>query len=151
VTLVIRGIGTAVPDHSIQQRDAAEMWKSFLPSDEVGERTLKALFRRSGVQNRHSVVLEASAGPLSERQTFYEPAQGCEDKGPTTAMRMARYEERAPSLAADAARRALVQAGTKPDEVTHLVTVSCTGFFAPGVDASLVELLGLPRGYAAST
>jgi predicted naringenin-chalcone synthase len=28
--------------------------------------------------------------------------------------------------------------------VTHLVTVSCTGFYAPGVDATLIRTLGLP-------
>ena len=32
-----------------------------------------------------------------------------------------------------------------PDEIDQLVTVSCTGFSAPGVDIGLVESLGLKR------
>jgi len=59
---------------------------------------------------------------------------------------MARYETDAPPLAALAARRALEDAGWKATDITHLVTVSCTGFFAPGLDAALVSTLGLPRG-----
>ena len=31
------------------------------------------------------------------------------------------------------------------DAITHLVTVSCTGFVAPGVDVALITRLGLPQ------
>jgi prepilin-type processing-associated H-X9-DG protein len=55
------------------------------------------------------------------------------------------YEEAAPALAETAARRALENAGVDPCSVTHLITVSCTGFTAPGVDAALIDGLGLPR------
>ena len=41
---------------------------------------------------------------------------------------------------------ALNESGTGPDEISHLVTVSCTGFNAPGVDVGLVERLELNRG-----
>jgi predicted naringenin-chalcone synthase len=58
---------------------------------------------------------------------------------------MRRYERHAPALAAAAARDALAEAGLDPREVTHLVTASCTGFSAPGVDCALVDVLGLPR------
>ena len=30
------------------------------------------------------------------------------------------------------------------DEITHVIAVSCTGFFAPGLDIELVKRLGLP-------
>jgi predicted naringenin-chalcone synthase len=57
---------------------------------------------------------------------------------------MARFEEDAPKLAGEAAVLALEDAGLDAAQVTHLVTVSCTGFFAPGPDTVLVDLLGLP-------
>src|SRR5205814_10130170 len=41
-------------------------------------------------------------------------------------------------------RQALASSGHDPAAITHLVTVSCTGFFAPGLDRLLVEQLGLP-------
>src|SRR6266536_375240 len=39
---------------------------------------------------------------------------------------------------------ALEQARLRAGQVTHLVTVSCTGFAAPGVDLALIRGLGLP-------
>src|SRR5439155_17385182 len=50
----------------------------------------------------------------------------------------------APKLALEASGRALAAADVRPEEITHLVTVSCTGFAAPGVDFELIRGLGLP-------
>jgi predicted naringenin-chalcone synthase len=57
---------------------------------------------------------------------------------------MERFEADVPGLAKDAALAALEEAGLGAGEITHLVTVSCTGFFAPGLDTAFVDLLGLP-------
>jgi predicted naringenin-chalcone synthase len=65
------------------------------------------------------------------------------DRGPTTAQRMQHYSELAPPLAIGASQRALEGSGLTPGDITHLVTVSCTGFFAPGIDRILVGELGL--------
>jgi predicted naringenin-chalcone synthase len=146
VSFVIRGVGTCVPEGSILQTEAAELAVSFAGPEGGRERTLRALFRKSGLKKRHSVILETATGELKARQSFYPPALGPDDKGPSTAVRMARYEAEAPPLAAEASRRALSDAGMEPAEITHLVTVSCTGFFAPGLDAKLLELLDLSRG-----
>jgi predicted naringenin-chalcone synthase len=57
---------------------------------------------------------------------------------------MLRYETEAPALATGAACAALRAAGLRAEEVTHVVTVSCTGFAAPGIDTRLIEALRLP-------
>jgi predicted naringenin-chalcone synthase len=101
------------------------------------------LYRRSGVETRNTVVLKADQGTLQERVPFYPAASGPEDRGPTTGQRMAWYEAEAPPLAEAAARRALEDASTPVDAITHLVTVSCTGFFSPGLDAALIDALGM--------
>jgi predicted naringenin-chalcone synthase len=141
----LAGIGTALPEHRLTQREAVELHATFHEFDETRARTLRALYRRSGVSMRHSVVLDASDGPLAERQSFYHAAEDDDDPGPATAQRMAIYEKRAPALAAAAARRALEAAEVDASAVTHLVTVSCTGFIAPGVDTAVIESLGLSR------
>jgi predicted naringenin-chalcone synthase len=97
------------------------------------------------VERRHSVLLDRSDGPLLERQAFYPPVRDDEDRGPTTAVRMKRYEADAPALASSAAARALQSAGLEGSAVTHVVTVSCTGFAAPGIDTGVIEALGLPH------
>jgi len=66
--------------------------------------------------------------------------------GPTTAERMRAYAEHATPLAAQACSRALAAAQVEPAEITHLVTVSCSGFAAPGVDVQLFNELGLSAG-----
>ena len=77
------------------------------------------------------------------RQRFYGCAGDEDDRGPPTAARMERYESCAPALAAEAAREALERAAVKAAEISHLVTVSCTGFVAPGVDSRIIRDLGL--------
>lgn len=144
MTLSIAGLGTAVPEHSITQEEAVELHATLCEIDPDRRRTLHALYRRSGVLRRHSALLERSTGPLLERQAFFPPARDDRDPGPSTSARMEQYEVHAPALAARASSAALRAAGTRPDEVTHVVTVSCTGFMAPGVDARLIDALGLP-------
>ncbi|NOX53579.1 MAG: type III polyketide synthase [Planctomycetes bacterium] len=65
------------------------------------------------------------------------------DCGPTTAQRMQLYERCAAALACEASQSALENAAIPADRVTHLVTISCTGFAAPGVDLQIIEQLGL--------
>jgi predicted naringenin-chalcone synthase len=69
--------------------------------------------------------------------------KGKADRGPTTAQRMERYHKEALPLAIESSQKALAESGITPDEITHLVTVSCTGFQAPGVDIGLMKALGV--------
>lgn len=145
MSMYLAGLGLAVPQHSIAQAESAVIGLSFASPDGSRARTLQALYKRSGVIKRHSVLLQASDGALEERQTFYQPARSTNDAGPSTDARMEVFESEAPPLAATAARRALRDADLCEEEITHLVTVSCTGFFAPGLDAALIDTLGLER------
>ncbi len=56
---------------------------------------------------------------------------------------MAYYAARSAPLAEQAARCALTAAAVPAAAITHLVTISCTGFIAPGVDVALITRLGL--------
>ena len=141
----LSGLGTAVPPRVLEQTDAAESSRAFCAADARQARALRMLYGRSGVETRNTVVLRADQGTLQERVPFYPAASGPEDRGPTTGQRMAWYEAEAPPLAEAAARRALEDASTPAGAITHLVTVSCTGFFSPGIDATLIDALGLSR------
>ncbi len=141
MSLAIWGLGTATPEHRIDQEHAARIAQTLL-GDGGHDRPVAALFRRTQVRSRASVLLERTNGSPTLRG-FYRPSFGPEDRGPATALRMQRYAEEAVPLAAAACRRALEAAGLAAPSVTHLLTVSCTGFFAPGVDLALVRQLGL--------
>src|SRR5262249_30051285 len=101
------------------------------------ELRLRGLYRLAGVETRHSVVLERSDGDLTGRQSFYTAVS------PSTRDRMRTYEEQAGGLAVAASRRALQDAGAPPGRVTHVITISCSGFHAPGFDVALIKQLGL--------
>ncbi len=146
----LSGFGCVLPKGSLTQTDAAHAANHLRRFDEdaVADRQLQlltALYRRSGVQKRHSVLLLEGETNAIDRQTFYEKADSRDHKGPGTEARMQRYEQHAPELAEQACREALTEAETDPSEITHLVTVSCSGFNSPGYDLSLFDRLNLNR------
>lgn len=105
-------------------------------------RRLAALYQRTQIQTRGSVLLEAPDGS-GPRQSFFPQAEHGTDRGPRTAQRMQRYAQEAAPLALGASQRALAAAGLTAPQINHLVTVSCTGFGAPGVDIALMKALKL--------
>jgi len=52
------------------------------------------------------------------------------------------YIEHAVKLGREAAEKCLERAGVRPDEVDLIITVSCTGFMIPSLDAHLINLMG---------
>ena len=143
MSLCIKGIGTAVPRHAIAQEDLAEVASRFCGLTDKQRRLLPALYRHAGVKTRHSVVLTGPSGAGSAGQTFYQSVEVGGPNGPSTADRMRVYAQCATPLAAEACRKAFATSNILPEEITHLVTVSCSGFCAPGVDVQLFRELGL--------
>lgn len=142
MSLSILGLGTAVPEHSMLQSEALQMAHDFCCSTERQARLTKALYNRAGVDNRYTV--------LPYRIVYEWMKEGSGDDGssvdplgPTTHQRMQFYEEHAFPLALRAVCGAIEDASIDAREMTHLVTVSCTGFSAPGVDIALMTELGL--------
>lgn len=147
MSLSILGWGTALPAHSISQAQAAKAAVSLNGLTAQQARLVPILYRRCGVKARASVLLTTTpkedAG-TQKIQSFFLPANTPDDKGPTTEERMAQYVRCALPLALRASAEALRTAGIFPAAITHLVTVSCSGFSAPGVDIGLMRELGLP-------
>lgn len=122
------------------QEQALEMSTKLICRDAREERLLRAMYGKSKVKQRRTCV------PYSIAYEWIDPdAPGSSSAGPTTKERMDLYAQHARPLAESAARQALDDASVASDEITHLVTVSCTGFDAPGVDIHLFDKLGLRR------
>jgi len=143
MSMDIIGIGTYSPPHGMTRDEACEAAAMFCLPEPQQARILPALYRKSGVEQRYHAILEKNDGPPVERQTLYQPASSATDRGPTTAARMQRYESIAAGMGLQAARTALADADCDPSRITHLVTVSCSGFAAPGIDIALIDQLGL--------
>lgn len=134
--VAILGIGTATPP-TISQEDAEALAVRLSYRTREQELWAHRIYTHSGVKCKGSVLM-GDGDPF-----FYQPPQNEHDRGPTTAARMARYAIESPKLGMAAARAALVHADVAPADITHLISVSCTGFFAPGLDIALQTDLGL--------
>lgn len=138
------GIGTATPPASFAQETAIKLAADRCCNSEHERLWLERIYRASGVARRGSVLL-AHDDDSESVEAFYPPRDSANDRGPTTSARLARYAREACPLAVRACHAALADAALDPARITHLVTVSCTGLFSPGLDAQLIEHLGLPR------
>lgn len=147
----IHSIGTAVPSTIIGQDHIRDVFRSQPGLGRLAPRLIGAVFDGAQIETRHTVIDEL--GPEQPGQTepdgpasapvFFDRAEG-RILRPGTGARNDVYVERSPDLFVRAAEEALAGApGITAADVTHVVTVSCTGFFAPGPDYLLVRRLGL--------
>lgn len=142
MAVTIVGLGTALPAYAYPQRDVEALMRRWIGGERRVDRMLARVYTHSGIEVRHSVLPEFVSGAAAG--LFGDVAGGTFAR-PSTGARNERYADEAPSLLERAARRALEAAPEAlRDRVTHVVTVSCTGFMAPGVDDHLVRSLGLP-------
>jgi predicted naringenin-chalcone synthase len=136
MSFVIHSIATAVPGEPYPQEETAECAAIVsCGGNEKDAASLRKLFKNTRIETRYSVHGRPQVEAM-RRGELVGPVPG-----PSTAARMDEYVREALPLALRAARSAL--AGIDPATITHLVTVSCTGFQAPGVDVGLIRDLPL--------
>jgi predicted naringenin-chalcone synthase len=143
-TPALLAIGTAVPPNKIDQRALCDWVGDSLQASPPLRRWLRRLYELSGIENRYSCIPDSASLDPDSR---FAPGRPLAET-PTTAERMAIYRHAAVDLGASAAAEAFAAPGLDlaPADVTHLIVVSCTGFFAPGLDLAIARRLGLgPR------
>lgn len=134
----ITAIGTAVPTYKMEQTKIADFMERLADTDEQ-RRKIKTVFRASGIQTRHSVL--SDYGKASEFDFF--PNTQHLDPFPGTAQRMAAYQKFAGDLSIEAVKDIQDTHSFDSTQITHLITVSCTGMYAPGLDIDLINGLAL--------
>ena len=100
---------------------------------------LEALFRSTGISNRYSVISDYSG---NGHRDFFPSTHNLEPF-PSTKMRMNLFRDKAVDLSVKAVHDCLDNK-YPVQQITHLITVSCTGMYAPGLDIDLVNRLSLP-------
>ncbi|NQZ74888.1 MAG: type III polyketide synthase [Ekhidna sp.] len=133
----INSIGTSLPDHRASQDRIADFMVNHLQLDNREERKLRVLYKATGIKHRFSVLKDFSQD-LNGKSFFKE-----DHAFPSAKPRMLVYEENAIVLAENACLEAISLSGVNKDHITHLVAVSCTGMYAPGLDIELVDRLNL--------
>lgn len=137
----VRSIATALPEFKSQQTEIEAFMLRVVGDTERKKSFIRKIYEGSAIESRYSVIPDYRL-PTDQR-TFF-PKNDALDPVPTTAQRNALFCVEANNLAELAVRRLFDQLpGFDPLRITHLITVSCTGFSAPGFDYHLVKEFGL--------
>ncbi|MBA2650175.1 MAG: type III polyketide synthase [Legionella sp.] len=143
----ITAIGTALPQYQRNQDEIGELISSISNLTNEQKKTLRAVYRATGIKKRYSVLSDfcRSSGSF----TFFP--NDINASFPTTAQRMEIYKANALELALKAIDDCMNQIGFDYSEITHLITVSCTGMYAPGIDIEIVQKLKLNKATKRTT
>ena len=138
----ISAIGTANPKYRTSQKDIYQFMVEAFDLDKNNASRLKLIYDNSGIDHRFSVLPDFGKESNDGRLLFHNSKD--ENSFPGTGKRMDQYQREAAGIASAAAKNCLkdFQEDIFP-KITHLITVSCTGMYAPGIDINLVEILGL--------
>ena len=137
----IRSIAVSFPDAPLTRERWTELASRLAPEG-VARAVIERLAERSGIDRRASAATPADGACLYPDATA--AADGTTDPG--TGARMGLWRTAGFAMAESAARAALAEARAEGRDVTHCITASCTGYESPGIDAHLIESLGLDRG-----
>lgn len=143
----IISIATSLPEHKHPQNELYNFADKVHSHDALESRKLRFLYRHSAIENRYSVIPDFNC-EASERK-FFPPSENLEPF-PGIEKRMQLFDEYAPSLAAKAIY-SCIENKIKKEAITHLITVSCTGISAPGLDLLVMEEMDLPTGIVRSS
>ncbi len=137
----ILSIATASPHHVISQNEIANKMIELLSIESPTKELLQRIYDHSCISQRHSVLDDFSSNP---QMGFFLEKEG-PNSNPCTRKRNEIYLREAPLLAHEAASKAIKAWGGDPSEITHVISVSCTGVAAPGLEFLLIPSLNLKR------
>lgn len=134
----IQQIATAVPTNRFSQETLAQFY-SDTTSNTAVKRKIKIVAAKSGIAYRYSVLND-----FNKDYTEFEFFSKAKDliPEPSLSQRMAVFRKKAIELSLAAIGNLQNFEEQKP-QITHLITVTCTGLFAPGLDIELIRALGL--------
>lgn len=136
----ITSIGIAVPDNCFNQSELGKFMVKAMQLDYKNSRKLQAIFRSSGISQRYSVLDDYGK---EEAFSFYPNTTDFEPF-PSTEKRLTLYQQHAVQLSIAAVKDCTARfQNFNLSNITHLIVVSCTGMYAPGLDIELVQQLGL--------
>ncbi|MEC5183996.1 alpha-pyrone synthase [Cryobacterium sp. MP_3.1] len=143
MAVTLRALQTVVPPTVLVQEQVRDIFAAQPGLSRLAQRLVTASFNLSGIDTRHTVIEELTLDSQAPEPQFFDAATQ-RLLVPGTRVRNELYIEQATKLFVEAGRRALAACpGLDASDITHVVTVSCTGFYAPGPDYMLVRELGL--------
>lgn len=128
-------IATALPPYKVAQSFAADELKKRMGGTSAISRMIDMAANQSGINQRFFVIPD---GDEKSTEMFF--TKDGNYFSPDTKTRMIEYEKWSVELA----KKAVIDLGEKNkidfSLVDRLITISCTGFFAPGLDYELIKV-----------
>lgn len=122
----LAGLATALPPHCIGQHEVRDFAQEMFGAQSRDFTLLRPSFCSAGIERRHSVR------PLD----WYRQPLGWQTRNSA-------FTQAAEDLLAEAASRALADAGLSARDIDTVVTLSSTGIATPTLEARLIGRLGL--------
>jgi len=135
----IIAIETAVPKHLHKQEDFTSFFANATDNQTI-KRKINVISKKTGINTRYSVLKDYSL-PSVEFE-FYAKDKTLLPE-PSLSKRMEVYQKEALQLSIDTIKK-ITDFEKLKNSITHLITVTCTGLFAPGLDIELIRNLNLP-------
>jgi predicted naringenin-chalcone synthase len=132
-------ISTSSPPYKVPQAKATEELKSRMANRPAIGRLIEAASQHSGIETRYVVVPDAEE---THSRHFYSADSSI--AAPDTKTRMVEYERWTKILAKEAVADLFLKTRCDCSAIRRIITVSCTGFFAPGIDYYLMNEFNLP-------
>lgn len=137
----IHNISTVVPERSYEQAFLRDRMKEYISDKEITKRIIHRIYSKSGINKRHTVIPDFNTN--GDPRFFFQKDGSL--RAPSTGARNELYIQKAKELFVETARRTIAEnPSVSRDAITHVITVSCTGFFAPEPAFEIIQKLGLP-------
>ncbi len=139
MTPSILSLATSVPEFNHSQTEYAQKLAQAHQFNSKSTHKQHVIFAATTITKRHSVL--ADFGVPGLKGVLF--GQQYPVVSPSTARRNQAYIKEAPKLAYKSAKKAIDKWGGDVNDITHIISVSCTGFMAPGIEFLLINDLGL--------
>lgn len=129
----ILNISTAVPKYKMEKEELVEYYLNAVitSTPDRFKQKLSFLNRKTKIGTRYSCIPDFKG---VKHELFIDG-----NYNPPVEKRMEIYRKKVIPLASEAINKLLTESEIQTKEITHLITVSCTGLFAPGLEFLIAE------------
>ena len=129
----ILDIATAVPEYSVSKNELVEFYSDSLEknSADPSRKKLRIISEKTRIENRYSCIPDFNG---KKAELFVDGVMN-----PSVEKRLEIFNVKSVALGKTVIEKIFRQTEVKPGQVTHFITVTCTGISAPGLEFLLAS------------
>ncbi len=123
--------------HRITMEELGQYVKKTYGEKSLSSRKFGFLVRENSIAYKNSVIPDFI--PSYENPILFTS----DNPNPSTKERMQIFDQKAIEISTEVSNDALQKANVSPKDITHIISTTCTGLSAPGLELQLTQALGL--------